>query len=51
MAVSKRRRQSQREPKGVTKSKIIVYISDKGEVTITDIRTHLRNEKNIRNVR
>ena len=51
MAIPKRRKPSQREPVGVTKSIIIVYISEKGEATITDIREHLRSKKNIRNIK
>jgi hypothetical protein len=51
MAVRKRRRPSQREPIGNTKSAIIIYISNRGEATITDIRSHLRNEENIRNIK
>ena len=51
MAVRKRRRPSQREPVGNTKSDIVVYISNREETTITDIRSYLRTEKNIRNVK
>ena len=51
MATRKRRRPSQREPVGNTKSEIVVYISNKEEATITDVRAYLRNEKNIRNIK
>ena len=49
MASRKKRKQGQKEPKGITKSEIIVYIANKGETTITDIKTHLKSEKNIGN--
>jgi len=49
MASRKKRKQGQKEPIGNTKSEIIVYIADKGETTITDIKTYLLSEKNIRN--
>lgn len=51
MAVRKRRRPSQKEPVGSTKSEIIVYIANNENSTITDIRRYLRNEKNIRNIK
>ena len=51
MAIRKRRKTSQREPIGDTKSSIIVHISEKEKATITDIREHLRSEKNIRNIK
>ena len=51
MAVRKRRRPSQKEPVGSTKSEIIVYIANNESSTITDIRRYLRIEKNIRNVK
>jgi len=49
MASRKKRKQGQKEPIGNTKSEIIVYIADKGETTITDIKTYLLSEENIRN--
>jgi hypothetical protein len=51
MVVRKQRKPSQREPIGNTKSEIIVYIANNETSTITDIRRHLRDEKNIRNVK
>ena len=51
MATRKRRRPSQREPIGNTKSDIVVSISNNDEATITNIRAFLRNEKNIRNIK
>jgi len=51
MAVRKRRRPSQKEPVGSTKSEIIVYIANNENSTITDIRRYLRIEKNIRNIK
>ena len=51
MTTRKRRRPSQREPIGNTKSDIVVYISNNDEATITNIRAYLRNEKNIRNIK
>ncbi len=51
MATRKRRMPSQKEPVGNTKSEIVVYISNGDGATITDIRTYLRNEKNIRNIK
>jgi len=51
MAIRKRRRPSQKEPIGNTKSEIIVYIANNENSTITDIRKYLRNEKNIRNIK
>jgi len=51
MAVRKRRRPIQREPIGMTKSEVIIYIANNESSTITDIRRYLRNEKNIRNVK
>jgi len=51
MVVRKRRRPSQKEPVGNTKSEIIVYIANNETSTITDIRRYLRNEKNIRNIK
>lgn len=51
MATRKRRRPSQREPVGNTKSEIVIYISNNDISTITDIRAYLRNEKNIRNIK
>ena len=51
MAVRKRRRPSQKEPIGITKSEIIVYIANNENSTITDIRRYLRIERNIRNIK
>lgn len=53
MAMRKRRRPSQREPAGNTKSEILLYLANNGDVTVTiaDIRRYLRNEKNIRNIK
>jgi len=51
MAVRKRRRPSQKEPVGSTKSEIIVYIANNENSTITDIRRYLRIERNIRNIK
>jgi len=51
MAVRKRRRPSQKEPIGSTKSEIVVYIANNENSMITDIRRYLRNEKNIRNIK
>lgn len=51
MAMRKRRKPSQREPVGNTKSEIIVYLANNEDATITDLRRYLRNEKNIRNIK
>ena len=49
MAKRRRRNQSQKEPIGRTKSEILLFIADKPNVSLTDIRSYLRTEMNIRN--
>ena len=48
-AKRKRRRPSQKEPVGKTKSQILVYIANKGNCSMTDIRGYSRDSLNIRN--
>lgn len=49
MAKRRRRNQSQKEPVGRTKSEILLFIANKPKVSLTDIRSYLRTEMNIRN--
>ncbi len=47
----KKRKAGQKDPLFDTKSSIIVFIAEKENVTIADIREYLRNEKNIKNIK
>jgi DNA-binding HxlR family transcriptional regulator len=49
MATRKRRRPSQKEPVGRTKSEILLFISDNPKASLTDIRSNLKTSFNIRN--
>lgn len=45
--VFKKRERGEREPAGAVKAAIILYLSDNGERTFTEIRNHLRDRYNI----
>lgn len=47
----RKRKPSQKEPVGKTKSELLLYVVDNPKASLTDIRGFLRNDMNIRNVK